>query len=306
MPEISVIVPVYRVEAYLKEALNSLLFQTFQNFEAILVDDGSPDNCPQILDEYEKKDKRISVIHQKNQGVSVARNEGLKKATGKYIFFMDSDDTIAPDFFEQIYKITNKNPDIILLRPKEDQTPYDLIGCCQMWKMVIKKEIFEQYPDIRFPNGLQPCEDGIVSNELLCVCSNIAECHEAMYHYRQNENSSEHTLKTDKLSRDIPKWFQIIEEFYTNHQLFQIKKYQILSFIMHEPFYRYRHFDFSKNQRKQLYKVMKEFIKRNNLAPLADKHFSKSFRNFVKSKSFFTYDFKRQMNSLFKLLFKQH
>lgn len=100
MPEVSVIVPVYRVEKYLKEALDSLLLQTFQDFEAILIDDGSPDNCPQIIDEYAQKDKRFFAIHQSNQGLSMARNNGLKKATGKYIYFFDSDDIMHPRLLE--------------------------------------------------------------------------------------------------------------------------------------------------------------------------------------------------------------
>ncbi len=100
MAEISVIVPIYKVENYLPRALDSILSQTFQDFEVILVDDGSPDNCPKILDEYAKKDKRFLVIHQTNQGPSMARNNGFQKATGKYIYFFDSDDVMHPQLLE--------------------------------------------------------------------------------------------------------------------------------------------------------------------------------------------------------------
>lgn len=99
---ISVIIPVYRVEPYLRECLDSVLASTYQNLEIILVDDGSPDNCGVICDEYAAKDSRIIVIHQENQGLSAARNTGLSIATGKYVGFVDSDDVISPVMYEQL------------------------------------------------------------------------------------------------------------------------------------------------------------------------------------------------------------
>ena len=97
-PFFSVIMPVYGVEKYLEEAIQSVLKQTYDNFELLLVDDMSPDSCPQICDEYAKKDSRIQVIHKpKNQGLGMARNTGMESAAGEYILFMDSDDTIHAD-----------------------------------------------------------------------------------------------------------------------------------------------------------------------------------------------------------------
>lgn len=98
MPQISVIVPVYRVEQYLDDCVQSLLAQTFTDIEIILVDDGSPDRCGAMCDEYAQKDGRIRVIHQENQGLSSARNAGLDASTGQYICFVDSDDLLAPDY----------------------------------------------------------------------------------------------------------------------------------------------------------------------------------------------------------------
>ena len=95
-PLLSIIVPVYNVEKYIERCIKSILNQSFTNFELILVDDGSPDNCGKICDEYKKKDSRIKVIHKKNGGLSDARNAGLNIATGKYIGFVDSDDIIHP------------------------------------------------------------------------------------------------------------------------------------------------------------------------------------------------------------------
>ena len=96
MELVSVIVPVYNVEKYLPECLDSILASTYSNLEIILVDDGSPDNSPQICDEYTLKDSRIKVIHQENQGLVAARNIGLASATGTYIGFVDSDDVVSP------------------------------------------------------------------------------------------------------------------------------------------------------------------------------------------------------------------
>ena len=108
MPEISVIIPVYNVAAYLEEALDSLLRQSFTNFEVIAVDDGSTDDSLKILNSYAEKDSRITVISQRNQGQSVARNVAIDKATGKYLYMMDSDDTIQEDTLQQCYDYAEK------------------------------------------------------------------------------------------------------------------------------------------------------------------------------------------------------
>ena len=101
---ISVIIPVYKVEKYLDRCLESIVNQTYKNLEIILIDDGSPDNCPAICDEYAQKDSRIKVIHKANGGVSSARNKGIDVATGDYIGFVDSDDWIEPDMYETLIK----------------------------------------------------------------------------------------------------------------------------------------------------------------------------------------------------------
>ena len=102
MEKVSVIVPIYKVEQYLDKCIESILGQTYQNLEVILVDDGSPDNCPAICDAWAAKDSRIRVIHKENGGLSDARNAGLEVATGEYVSFIDSDDHIASDFLERL------------------------------------------------------------------------------------------------------------------------------------------------------------------------------------------------------------
>lgn len=107
-PKISVIVPVYKVEKYLHRCVDSILNQTFTDLEIILVDDGSPDDCGKICDEYAQKDPRIRVIHKKNGGLSDARNVGIDASRGKYIGFVDSDDYIEKDMYEYLYSIITK------------------------------------------------------------------------------------------------------------------------------------------------------------------------------------------------------
>lgn len=106
---ISVIVPVYKVEKYLDACVTSIVNQTYQNLEIILVDDGSPDNCPAICDEWATKDSRIKVIHKKNGGLSDARNAGMAIATGEYIGFVDSDDVLSPDMYRVLYELVEQH-----------------------------------------------------------------------------------------------------------------------------------------------------------------------------------------------------
>lgn len=109
MPEISVIVPVYKAEAYLPDCIDSILAQTFSDLEVILVDDGSPDGCGRICEEYAAKHSCISVIHQENQGQAAARNHAMTQAKGKWICFVDSDDVIHPQMMELLYKAAERS-----------------------------------------------------------------------------------------------------------------------------------------------------------------------------------------------------
>ena len=104
-PLVSVVIPVYKVEAYLARCVDSVRFQTLQDLQIILVDDGSPDNCPQMCDDYALEDHRIQVIHKENGGLASARNAGMDVATGKWLFFLDSDDWLELDGLESLLAI---------------------------------------------------------------------------------------------------------------------------------------------------------------------------------------------------------
>ena len=103
-PKISIIIPVFGVELYLNRCIESVVNQKYSNLEIILIDDGSPDNCPTICDEWAERDERIVVIHKKNGGLSDARNIGLKIATGELVGFVDSDDWISPEMYQLLYE----------------------------------------------------------------------------------------------------------------------------------------------------------------------------------------------------------
>ena len=113
MPKFSIIVPIYNIEKYIEKCIDSVLAQGFTDFELILVDDGSPDSCPQICDEYAKKDARVKVIHKKNGGLSSARNAGLAVAEGEYCWMVDGDDYVSPDALEKILPYANGENDIV-------------------------------------------------------------------------------------------------------------------------------------------------------------------------------------------------
>ncbi len=112
---VTVVIPIYNVEKYLNRCIESVVNQTYNNIEILLIDDGSPDRCPQICDEWELRDERIRVIHKENQGLGMARNTGIENANGEYICFFDSDDFIAPETIEKTYELAKKdNSDIVI------------------------------------------------------------------------------------------------------------------------------------------------------------------------------------------------
>ena len=202
MELISVIVPVYKVEEYLHKCVDSILAQTYTNLEIILVDDGSPDNCGKICDEYAEKDSRIKVIHQENGGLSAARNTGLDIATGNYIGFVDSDDYIDPDYIECMARhlydgeliscvvidenengelINKKNvPDRIFSSADSlsEMCHEKVLGTSACGKLILKR-IVEEY---RFPEG-KLYEDLFTVYKWFANSERITTASDTAYHY---------------------------------------------------------------------------------------------------------------------------
>lgn len=208
---VSIIVPVYKVEQYLDRCVNSIVSQTYQNLEIILVDDGSPDSCGELCDLWANKDSRIHVIHKTNGGLSDARNAGAKIASGEYILFVDSDDWIAPEMVEKMTKAMEQNnadmvicqfysayPDgrterhytngkNLLLTAEETISLLleDKVITNHAWRKMYKKKLLKS--DC-FPAGVN-YEDIYAMPELILACQKIYYLDEPYYFYFRNESS---------------------------------------------------------------------------------------------------------------------
>lgn len=213
-PLVSIIVPVYRVAQYLPKCLDSILEQTYQNWEMILVDDGSPDECPGICDAYGAKDARIRVLHQENQGLSGARNAGTALAIGAFVLFVDSDDWILPQTVQTLVDMQRESgadivacgmqhvfPDVADAAPLPEQPPlrYDVLDgrtalaqmCYQTlllnsaWGKLIPLEVARQYP---FPLG-RLNEDLATTYRWLFAAKKVAITKQPLYRYLQRSSS---------------------------------------------------------------------------------------------------------------------
>ena len=225
MPIISVIVPVFKVEPYLCRCVDSILAQTFTDFELILVDDGSPDHCGAICDEYAQKDKRIHVIHQENGGLSAARNAGLDTAKGEFVFFVDADDRIHRETLEREYDALIKhNADIAICGIKRFhdldnpfidnasvdaettvfcgkqmeaqlfQEGVDLARVVSSCGKLYKKQLFSF---LRFPLG-RLFEDEFVIYKLYHLAERVVDLHADLYDYYVNADGITQNLTLEK------------------------------------------------------------------------------------------------------------
>lgn len=224
-PAISVIVPVYNVEKYLDQCLTSLLEQTFTDFEAILVDDGSTDSSYQICKKYAEKDKRFTAYEKENGGASTARNVGLKNAEGEYIFFLDSDDWLEPNTLETMITTAKKeNADLVFCEAQaiDDEGNKELDGHYTykkhyqtgnayqiMLKMMERKEFHVAIwmllldrriiidNNLRFKEGII-YEDMIISYQFYCLANQAAHVNQNLYNRRYRPNSVMTSAKTEK------------------------------------------------------------------------------------------------------------
>lgn len=208
---ISVIIPVYKVEAYLTACVKSVQAQTYQNIEIILVDDGSPDNCPKMCDEFAAQDSRIRVIHKENGGLSSARNAGIEAAKGEYLAFLDSDDLWTPFFLERLHRAIEETgadfsvclfcrfcgepptelPETVETVVMDRQEAFDCLFNIRNENMVVapnklyKRSVFGA---IRYPQG-KLHEDEAVIHEIIGSATTVAWVDEVHYLYRQSPNS---------------------------------------------------------------------------------------------------------------------
>lgn len=212
MPLISVIVPVYKVEPYLDRCIRSIVGQTYENLEILLVDDGSPDRCGEICDGWAEKDSRIRVIHKENGGAGLARNVALDQARGELIGFVDSDDYIAPDMYEQLYNLLDQQVDIAeckICTVEDDMFPWETgtaeaLVCTKEKAMEyhIRDQLFHQTPpnklykrevigNTRFPVG-NLIDDEFFTYLVIGNARCLAHLDKPGYAYRQQSGSVMH------------------------------------------------------------------------------------------------------------------
>lgn len=202
---ISIVVPVYKVEGYLEECVDSILHQTYSNFELILVDDGSPDKCGEICDNYARIDKRVIVIHKANGGLSDARNAGINIAKGKYITFVDSDDYISNEYLSVLYQAASES-DAEIVQGAESQQPETLDQIKDFHKVELSSEqalknmfLFDivqvmawgklyrssLFHEIRYPKG-KVNEDNFTTYKLIAKANKVVCLPRIIYYYRIN------------------------------------------------------------------------------------------------------------------------
>ena len=206
-PLVSVIIPIYKVEPYLRQCVDSVICQSYKNLEIILVDDGSPDNCPKICDEYAQQDSRVKVIHKPNGGLSDARNAGIEIATGEYLSFVDSDDLIHIRMIEILMKPLIENKDLKMsvcqslkfydcdiidinqaIRPTEI-VDYRFFLTKNLWATawckIYQRKLFK---DIRYPVG-RIHEDEFTTYKIYYEAKKFAYTDSQLHFYRQREGS---------------------------------------------------------------------------------------------------------------------
>ncbi|MDR1876812.1 MAG: glycosyltransferase [Flavobacteriaceae bacterium] len=206
-PKISVIVPIYNAEKYLPKCLDSILAQTFTDFELLLINDGSFDNSGKICDEYAKEDDRIRVFHKENGGVSSARNVGLYNTKGIYSTHVDSDDWIEPNMLQDMYeKIVSDNSDIVMadhycddkyvkqkpgsLNPEniiDDILKYKIVSC--IWNILVKNDLYLEH-NISFCKTINYGEDAMILIELFSNNPKVSYLPQAWYHYSTHNEYS--------------------------------------------------------------------------------------------------------------------
>ena len=255
---ISVVIPIYNVEKYIDKCINSVLNQSYRNLEIILVDDGSPDRCGEICDNYAKNDARIKVIHKENGGLSDARNKGIECANGKYIAFIDSDDFIHPQMFEILYhNIVLEDADISVCNFLEvqdgddttvpylnirnidrevyigsyimEQLEYHNISTVVAWNKIYRMELFQE---IRYPKG-KLHEDEFVIHRILHCCRKSVYTTEKLYYYLQRKGSITDTVKWNVVADGIDAYFDRVK-FLSQHGYVKINtltKLQVLHYI---------------------------------------------------------------------------
>lgn len=229
MPKYSIIVPVYRVEAYLPACIDSVLAQTADvSFELILVDDGSPDGCGKTCDDYAAKDSRIRVLHTENRGVSRARNYGVAHAQGEYLLFLDADDEWEKELLQNVEKLTDSSPDMVMfgcsqLFESQQKVPLPIPAVAKgetgeaflnslfekgkvpwyfCWSYVYSRAFFLAH-QLFFPEELKVSEDFVQIMNAIPLAKRVMGCDKPLYLYRMRQGSATSSVTAEKLMNNL-------------------------------------------------------------------------------------------------------
>lgn len=295
-PSVSVIVPIYNVEKYLNACVDSILQQSFTDFELILVDDESPDGCGRICDSYARQDKRVKVIHKKNSGVSAARNAGIEAAKGKTIAFVDSDDIVEPDMLELLYRLLTENDADFsccsILNcyanhefPQCDTDETYVIDNKEAYRMLLEGKLItgspcaklfkrELFDHVRFVVG-KIYEDAIFFSDIIVNVKKVAVSTKPKYRYMHREGSYTTTFRE--------KEFDAIEAYEKNLDV--IKEH--FPALTEQGYFRYYWAHFvvldkmlmTKQYTRQAgYRRIVSFLKKNTASIIKNRCFNKSRR----------------------------
>lgn len=232
---ISIVIPVYNCAPYLDACLQSLQAQTWQNWETVLVDDGSRDGSAELCDAWAAKDPRIQVLHQKNAGVSAARNAGIEAAHGAYLAFVDGDDRVEPEYLEVLYRTLGHTQMAVCCvydlsdwneKVREELVPLDIFRASPSR---YANPVYTNYPcnklfltrlirdnRIVFPVGVRRCEDAYFVQDYLLCCQAISVCTRKLYHYDQHEGSAMHRFYAGVCDDEIPLMQRQYELFHSS------------------------------------------------------------------------------------------
>ena len=267
---ISIVIPVYNVDKYLSQCLESIINQTYQDLEIIIIDDGSSDNSPQICDEFAKKDKRITVIHKENGGAASARNEGLRKATGDFLAFVDSDDYIEKNAYSTMMEVMSREgADIVecafsfKFRDKEteeyvfqEEKQFDQIKylslfttqwtCGLIWNKLFRREVLH---NVFFEEGHQ-IDDEFFTYQGVMTARKIVFAPSILYHYRmrasglmKNPEAYERILfdrldystkRRRKVVEQYPELKQVFDHSYLESLVFWSRDDRVTARVIHE------------------------------------------------------------------------
>lgn len=284
MELVSVVVPIYNVEQYLDRCIQSIQSQTYENLEIVLVDDGSPDNCGKICDQYASKDQRIRVIHKENGGLSDARNAGVKIVTGKYLLFIDSDDFVAEDLVQKTVESAELNHSDIVLFDYQRLESNDTIEVCSIsgipenqsfsledypevlfksisaWNKLFSRE-FYMNSEIQFPVGYY-YEDLGSSPKYLFAAKRITYVKEPFYNYVIREGSIMSAAKEEKNYHDRCKMIEAVKAYYRQKEAYDkyIKELEFLT-LFHAYFIPAKEILFRKGDKSYIDKF-KDFVRK--------------------------------------------